>query len=196
MKRLALAAFLLAAPLALLHAQENPEGAAHAEEAGDPWIAWKWANFIILGAGLGYLIAKHMPVFFQSRTESIQKGIAEAQQMKREAEKRAAEMDLRVSALGAEVEKFQKHAAAEMEQEGARIREETSQQIAKLQRQAEQEIESAGKNARRELKKYAGELALNLAEQRIRAKLDATAENGLVEGFIDDLKRQQPGSRN
>ena len=119
--------------------------------------------------------------------------------MKRDAEKRAADMDARMNALGAEIDKFRAQSRAEMEQEGERIRLETARQIEKLQQQAEQEIESAGKNARRDLKNYAAELAVNLAEQRIKNRLDSATEIGLVEGFVDDLKRQdlqQQGSQN
>ena len=190
MKRLLLAAFLFTAGASFLLAQESGKS----EESGDKWLPWKTANFVILAVGLGYLMGKSLPPFFKSRTSDIQKGISEAQKMKQEAEKRAADMDARMSALGAEIEQFRKQAATEMEAEGGRIREDTSKQIAKLQQQAEQEIESAGKNARRELKTYAAELAMQLAEQRIKTRLDAPTENGLVEGFIQDLQRQ--GSKN
>ena len=195
MKRLFLCMALLITCGAIAIAQENPGKAA----AGDPMLPWKVANVVLLVVGLGYLISKTLPAYFRSRTESIQKGISEAQQVKRDAEKRAAEMDARMNALGAEIERFRVEAHAEMEQEGARIREETGKQIEKLQKQAEYEIESAGKVARRELKQYAAKLALDLAEQRIRTRLDAATENGLVDGFIQDLGRPdlgQQGSRN
>jgi F-type H+-transporting ATPase subunit b len=198
MKRLALAGFLLIASAAWAPAQENRE-AQRSQEAGETGAVWRWANFVILAAGLGYLASKHLPGFFRSRTESIQKGIAEAQQLKRDSESRARQIDARMSALGAEIEQFRTQAHAEMEQEGERIRQETAREIEKLQRQAEQEIESAGKAARKELTLYAAELALNLAEQRIKSRLDAPTEAGLVDGFLDDLKRQrmpQAGSRN
>ncbi len=190
MKRLVLAAFLLCASGACVYAQESVPGAAKTEESkpeesGDKWIVWKGANFAILAAGgLGHSISKNLPPFFRSRTVSIQKGISEAQLTKREAEKRVAEMEGRLNRLGAEIERFRTEAHAEMEQESARIREETGKQIEKLQQQAEQEIEAAGKTARRELKTYAAELALQLAEQRIRARLDTATETALVEGFI------------
>jgi F0F1-type ATP synthase membrane subunit b/b' len=59
-----------------------------------------------------------------------------------------------------------------------------------LQQQAQQEIETAGKLARRELKGFAAKLALDLAEQRIRTRLDANAESGLVDDFVKDLGSQ------
>jgi F-type H+-transporting ATPase subunit b len=139
-------------------------------------------------------MSKNLPTFFNTRTASIQKGIAEAQQVKRDAEQRAAATDARVSALGADIEKFRTEASVEMHREGERIQQETERQIAKLKEQAAQEIESAGKTARRELKTYAAQLALELAEQRIRGRLDATTEAALIDRFVGDLKRQ--GSRN
>src|SRR5437899_2689173 len=92
-------------------------GAQEATEKKEPGIAWKWANFVILAAGLGYLASKSLPAFFRTRTETIQKGISEAQQMKRDAEQRAGEMDRRMSALGVEIERFRSEAHAGMQQE-------------------------------------------------------------------------------
>jgi F0F1-type ATP synthase membrane subunit b/b' len=63
-----------------------------------------------------------------------------------------------------------------------------------MQRQAEQEIESAGTLASRELSAYAAKLSLDLAEQRIRTRLDASTEAGLVDDFTKDLQKQ--GSKN
>jgi F-type H+-transporting ATPase subunit b len=188
MRRAALVILLLIGCVAWSAAQET------GQEKKEPDIAWKWANFAILAVVVGYLISKNLPPFFRSRTETIQKGISEAQQMKRDAEKRAAEMDARMSALGAEIETFRAQAHREMDQEGERIRQETARQIERLQQQAGLEIESAGKTARRELKTYAAKLALDLAEQRVRARLDSSAETALVDGFVQDL--QQQGSQN
>jgi len=205
MKRLVLAAMLWIGAFGVcVYAQENGApraGEAKQEEAGDTWIVWKWANFAILAAGLGYLISKNLPPFFRSRTSSIQKGISESQEIKREAEKRLVEMESRLSKLGGEIERFRTEARSEMEQESGRIRQETEKQIEKLRKQAEQEVGLAGKLARRELKAYAGELALQLAEQRIKVSLDPATGAGLVDGFIHDLKSQnrlagQEGSQN
>jgi F0F1-type ATP synthase membrane subunit b/b' len=80
---------------------------------------------------------------------------------------------------------------AEMDREGARIREEAATHIRKLNDQAQTEIESAGKAARRELRAYAADLAVDLAGQRIRGRLDAGAEAGLVDRFVGDLQRQE-----
>jgi F0F1-type ATP synthase membrane subunit b/b' len=181
MRRLLSLSILLLSGAAWLSAQE---GGAMPE----PAAGWKWANFVLLVAGLGYLIAKTLPPLFKSRTE--QKGIAEARAIKRDADKRAAEVTARTATLGADIERFRVEAKAEMQQEGERIRQETAAQIARLEHQAQQEIEMSGKIARRELKSFAAKLSLDLAEQRIRERLDAKTEQGLVDAFIQDLERE------
>jgi len=186
----ALLALMLLFGAASVHAQEKAEEPLTKDEM----IVWKWANFVILAVGAGYLLGKHLPGYFKSRNADIQKDITEAQQTRQAAEKRAAEMDARLRSLGADIEKFRVQSKIEMEQEAARIRQETARQIEKFQRQAEQEIESAGSLASRELREYAAKLALDLAEQRIRTRLDAPTEAGLVDDFTKDLQKQ--GSKN
>jgi len=183
MRRISSITILLVAGAAWLGAQESggpPE----------PGIGWKWANFLLLVAGLGYLVAKMLPPLFKSRTEEIQKGIAEARAIKLDADRRAAEVDARTAALGADIERFRIEAKAEMQQEGERIRRETAAQIARLENQAQQEIEISGKIARRELKSYAAKLSLDLAEQRVRERLNPKTEQELVDAFIQDLERE------
>jgi F0F1-type ATP synthase membrane subunit b/b' len=170
------------------------ESTEHSESSEDKLAVWKWANFVILVAGLGYLVAKSVPAMFKSRGEEILKGIQEAQKVKQDAEKRAAEMEARLAKLGADIEAFRIHAKADMEKEGQRILDETAAHAKKLEAQAAAEIESAGKAARASLKRYAADLALDLAAQRIQSRLDANAEDGLVDNFLSDLKHQ--GSKN
>ena len=43
---------------------------------------------------------------------------------------------------------------------------------------------------RDELRKYTAQLALDLAEQRLRSRLTADTQDGLVDGFLQDLRYQ------
>jgi F-type H+-transporting ATPase subunit b len=131
---------------------------------------------------------------FRTRTAEIQKGIAEAQQVKRDAEKRSADMDARLSRLGADMDAFRAQAKADMQREGDRIRRETAAQIEKIQQQGALEIEIAGKTARRELREYAADLALDLAGQRISARMGPAAEAAVFADFVKDLEGR--GSNN
>jgi F-type H+-transporting ATPase subunit b len=187
--KLSLVVFLVLVSAAFVGAQDQEK--ASAVEKSEPGLAWKWANFAILAVGLGYLVNKHLPPFFRSRTAEIQQGITEAQQIKRDAEARAAQVDARMQKLGEEIEQFRTQSREEMRQEGERIQQETAKQLGHLEHLAQQEIEAVSKAARRELKSYAAQLALDLAEQRVRARLNAGAETALVDAFIQDLQRQE-----
>lgn len=189
MRKLLLA---LALTVGAMYAQESEK--KEAAETKDELLVWKWANFAIIVVGGGYFLSKHLPAYFGARTSDIQKDINEAQAQKAAAEKRSAEMDARLASLAAEIEKFRAEAKAEMAVEAGRIRQETAQLIEKIQKQAEQQIESAGSLASRELTAYAAKLSLDLAEQRIRTRLDAGTEAALVEDFTRDLQKQ--GSNN
>ena len=195
MKRfLAIALFAFATTMIGQEPAESAESSEHATETAEPNIIWKWINFAILAGGLGYLMAKTLPQIFANRTSEIQKSITEAQQVKHDAEARAAQMDARLKALGADIEAFRTQAARDMQQEGERIRQETAAQIKKVEQHSALEIETAGKAATRALRQYSAELSLKLAEECVRARLDATSEAALVDSFVKQLSSQ--GSKN
>ena len=65
---------------------QEPAGATqaqHGAETGDPWIWWKWLNFLMLVGGLGYMAAKFAPPMFQARSQEIQQALAEAAKIKK-----------------------------------------------------------------------------------------------------------------
>jgi F-type H+-transporting ATPase subunit b len=168
----------------------------HEPETGDPWLGWKWANFAILVVALGYLIRKHAPAYFAQRSTEIRQGIAEATQTKQDAEARAAAIDRRLASLESEIAKLRSEAHEEISAEGGRISRETMHRLQRIQAQGEQEITVMSRGASDELRKYAAQLALDLAQQRIRSRMTKDAEDGLVDAFLEDLRRQSPDARN
>jgi F0F1-type ATP synthase membrane subunit b/b' len=50
-----------------------------------------------------------------------------------------------------------------------------------------QEVELMTRAAKSELRKYAAELSIGLAEQRIRARMNPATQEKLVSGFLQDL---------
>jgi F-type H+-transporting ATPase subunit b len=170
---------------------------AQEAEPSDPWLGWKWANFAILAAGLGYLIRKHAPAYFEQRTKEIQQGILEATKAKQDAEARAAAMDGRLAGLESEIASLRTTARAEMAAEGERIGRETEHRLRRIQAQSAEEIALMSRAATAELRKYSAQLALDLAQQRIRSRMTKEVEDGLVDRFLQDLRYQvTPGARN
>ena len=156
-------------------------------------LGWKWANFALLAIGLGYLLAKNLPPFFRSRTAEIQSGMQEAARMKADAEARLAEIEKKLAGLGADIENLRSQLKADMSAEGERIRQETARLVKRIQDQAEQDIAFLTKAGRQELKGYAASLALDLAEQRLRSRMNPETQHHLVDSFVRDL--QNPGNR-
>ncbi len=174
------------------HAAANGEHAQKAEHEAAPepdLTMWKWVNFGILMAGLGYLFVKQGVPFFQERAAGILKDIADARQTKAEADARAAAIEARIANLSKEIAQIQADASAEMQNEAKRIEAETAQALAKVQSSAEQEIASASKQARAELSAHAAALAVELAAGRIRSSLSPAQSSGLVSAFIQDLEK-------
>jgi len=170
------------------HAPEGAKGAAHQEESGEKdMTGWKWANFAILAAALGFLLVKNAGPYFATRSIEIRSGIEEAQKLRADAETRAAAMEKRLANLGVEVEAMRRSAKEEAEQEGARIRQETERELAKIQGQADHEISSALKTAQSELKSYSAQLAVDLARQKVRQRMTAADQDSLVQNFVADL---------
>jgi len=149
---------------------------------------WKWANFLVLAAGLGYLVGKNAGPFFDGRSAQIRKEMVEAGAARRDAEARSAEVDRRLANLETEIATLRAEAQKEAEAEAQRLAQQTAGEIAKIQAHAEQEIVSAGKAARMELKRYSAGLAIGLAEQKIRARMTPGAEDDLVQSFVKNLK--------
>jgi F-type H+-transporting ATPase subunit b len=174
------------------HGSEHTKAAAqHGEQASMPnEIWWKWANFGILAAGLGFLISKHAGPFFRARTEEIQKGISEAAAVRSEAEARAAAIEKQIANLSTEVEAIRQRSREEIAREGERVSAETAQQIAKIQRQAEADIAAAAKNASQELKAYSAELAINMAAQQIQRGMTPENQDHLTDVFLNDIRRK------
>ena len=149
---------------------------------------WKWANFVVLAGGLGYLIGKNAGPFFAGRSQQIRKDMQEAQEARRQSEARAAEVDRRLASLESEIAALRADSQKEAQAEGERLSRHTAAETGKIQSHAEQEIASAGKAARMELKRYTAHLAVALAEQRLEARMTPETQDRLMRGFVRDLE--------
>ncbi len=167
---------------------------AQAETSGEHGAAnlgfFKWINFAILAGIIGYFAYKKGGAFFAGRTAMIRRDLEESARMKQDAEAQYAEIERRLAALATEVEALRAQARAESAAESDRVRDETGRHLAKLRAQAEQDIAAAGNAARQQLRAYAAELAVGLAEQKIRNRLTPEADAALISAAAADLDRR------
>ena len=162
-------------------------GAASQSGEGDSYLGWKWANFAVLAVGLGYLIGKHVPPLFRKQSGEIQGALADAAKMKREAAVYAAGIEARLSSLENEIRQLREIAHSDMTVESDRVRRETEHHLQRIREQSVQEVALMTRAAKDELRKYSAELAIGLAGQRIRARLNPETQESLVNGFLSDL---------
>ena len=169
--------------LAAEHGEGGEEEATHVD-------LWKTVNFAILAAGLGWATKKYGGPYFRGRTKKIQQDIVEARKLKQEAEARAAEMERRMANIEAEIEELRESAKGEIAAEEQRLKAATEQSVARMKASAEREIASAAKQARKDLKVFAGELALELARQKLRDRMTSEVSARLIDSLVDDLPRR------
>ena len=170
-------------------AGEHKTAEQTAEEENEHYIGWKWLNFGILVLVLGYLISKSAPAFFRSRSETIQRDLEEAGRLRQEAEARAARIEVRMASLDREIQHVRQEAQSEMSKERERLVKDAEQQMARMRAHAEQDIEALSNHATQQLKAQAAELAVQLAEQRIRSKMTNQRGSELVNRFTSQLER-------
>jgi F-type H+-transporting ATPase subunit b len=191
MKRLALGVLVLglgcAAPLAF--AQEPEAGQKEAKTEGEEGglTGWKWANFALLAGAIGYMAVKQGGPFFTARSRHIRKDMMEASDVRKEAEERAAAVDHKLANLAADIAALKSESEQERQAETEQLRMHRETERGKIQAHAQREIESAGKAARLELKRYAAFLAVELAQQKIQARMTGEVQNRLVAGFASEI---------
>jgi F-type H+-transporting ATPase subunit b len=169
------------------------EKANRSEGESDKLLLWKVANFVLLAGALGYVIYKKGGPFFAARTETVRRDLESAARANREAQERYAAVERRLANLGVEIEKLKTQARAESGAEAERMRAESERAFGKIRVQLDQDIASAAKAARQELRVYAAELAVGLAERRIRERLTPDSESALLGAMLKDLDRCSGG---
>ncbi len=144
------------------------------------------------------MIGKAAPAFFAERSRSIGQAMFEAATAVRDAQILATEIEARFAALEHDIAELRRNAKAGMSAESERISRQTEQHLQKIQTQSAQEIALIVRATRDELRKYSAQVALDLAEQRLRSRMTQDAQDGLVDGFLQDLRYQvtQNSARN
>ena len=161
------------------------EGAEHAA----PWwkdYIWKIINFLLLVVILFKFAKKPMQNFFQKRTELIEKTLNEAKEAKAISLKALQEVETRLKAKDAEIEAILAASKKSGEQERASIIAESDRLKAKILAQAKTNIEYELKHAKEAIKAEAVELAMELAEKKLKEKMTKEEQEKL---FDDSLMK-------
>jgi F-type H+-transporting ATPase subunit b len=138
-------------------------------------------NFAVVFGVLFWAAKKYLPGAFRNRTASIQKAMEEARRASEDANRRLAEIELRLSKLGDEIKSLTATADREIAEEEGRVRAAAEEEAQRIVEAAGQEIDAAAKAARRDLTSYAADLAVSLAKRQIH--VDQSTDEALVRQF-------------
>jgi F-type H+-transporting ATPase subunit b len=183
---LAFALFNLAIASFVFASGGGGEGAEHAA----PWwkdYIWKIINFLLLFILLFKFAKKPMQNFFQKRTELIEKTLNEAKEAKAASLKALQEVETRLKAKDTEIEAILAASRKSGEQERDSIIVESDRLKAKIMEQAKTNIEYELKQAKEAIKAEAVELAMELAEKKLKEKLTKEEQEKLLEDSLTKI---------
>lgn len=163
------------------------QAAEGAQEWGWIQTLGRWFNLIFLFGLIYYFVRKPLSEFFSERRRKLRQELEAAARAHDQAEAKLQEIQKRLEGLDQELEQIRNSARQEAESERERILNDARAEADKLIASAQNEIESVTRAARQDLRKYAAQLAVQLAEQKIRAQMDEQAEQTVRERFFVKL---------
>lgn len=165
----------------LLVFQSSSAFASGGEQGGSimDWV-WRILNFAILVFVLVKFLNKPLRSYLQQRKELIEKSIKEAQEAKALALKALAEVEERLKVKDKEIEEIISSARVSGEREKERLIEEGEKLKVKILEQAKTNIDFELKMAKEAIKAEAVETAMQLAEEKIKAKMTKEDQERLL----------------
>ncbi|MEW6163200.1 MAG: F0F1 ATP synthase subunit B [Nitrospirota bacterium] len=145
---------------------------------------WKIINFGILVFILYKFGKKPLQSFLRQRTELIDKTLKEAKEAKAAAEKALREVEEKLKTKDAEIEKILSASRQMGETEHESLIEEGNKLREKILEQAKVNIDYELKHAREAIKAEAVEIALELAEKKLKERLKKEEQDKLLEESI------------
>lgn len=163
----------------------TPAHAQNAQEYSemDKVTPLKWANSLIFLIGLGYLIYRYGPAFFNARSADIQKAIEEATGLKLQGEFRRSEADRKMATLPAEIAKIQRQHDEALAREYDRIQQDTKAEAQRIHSVVTSEIAALRKEEARRIRQRTAASAVALAERRLEDRAASDRSNDLDDFF-------------
>lgn len=144
-------------------------------------------NFLILFAGLYFLLWKPILKMLDQRKERIQQGLEDAERAREERERAQSEFDKRLEEAAQEREKIIARAKEEAQEERKAIVAEAEQEAERVLIGAREEAQSEGERILEELRGQIAVLAIAAANRLIGEALDEERQRRLVDEFFSGI---------
>jgi F-type H+-transporting ATPase subunit b len=148
----------------------------------------KIANFAILAGVLVYYLRTPVSTYLASRGTAIRSDLVAASELRATATAQLAEIDRKLQSLPAELAALKTQGAQDVAAEQARIARAAAAERERLIQQTRREIDMRLQVARRELTQHAAQLAVQVAEERIKRTITPDDQLRLVERYTAQLK--------
>ena len=145
---------------------------------------------VLLGAIL-IVLFKIVPKMFRSRSEKLQQELVGARTATEEANRRLAEVEVRLQRLDSEIDAIRQQVEREAAHDEERIHAAMESERERIVASAEQEIAAAQAAAQRDLKKFAADLAIDHAMRKMQLSTDT--DRALVREFGKNLNSGSKG---
>lgn len=149
--------------------------------------AWKFINLAIFVALMLYFVKKPLTEAFRAKRDAIRADLIKAEEEKKAALSRFTTAEAKLASLDNERQLILNKAKAEADAEAKRIADAAAFEVSKLQDQTSGEITRLTQLANLELKRFSAEESIRLAEEKLRSKIDATADSNLVKSGIQAI---------
>ena len=164
--------------------------AAEGEHEGILPIVARLFNFAVLVGVLVYFLRTPIREYLQARSTQIREALVTAAEMRRTATAKLEEIQRQLASLPAELDALKKRGAEDIAAEETRIAETAKAERARLLEQTRREIDMRLRIARRELTEHAAELAVQVAEERIRRNITQDDQVRLLDRYTAQLAKE------
>ncbi len=144
-------------------------------------------NFGILAGVLVFFTRKPFRDFFKSRTVDIQKSIEESKRAREQAIRALNELEQKIKETEAEAQKLVSEATARAEKDKQALIDEGKKVVADIQAQVKESVEVETQKAKTVLAVEAALLSIDLAEGRIKEKINSQDHERIVKEYISKV---------
>jgi F-type H+-transporting ATPase subunit b len=187
-------------PAVMKAQQSSPPAHGSAQVSGDdktaegehseglvPLVA-KLLNFVVLVGVLTYFLKSPIAGYLASRDQEIRGDLVAAAEMRREATAQLAEIARKLHSLPGELEALKTRGAEDVRAEQARISQAVAVERERLLEHTRREIEMRLRVARRELVEYAAQLAVTVAEERVKRAITPEDHLRLMDRYTTQME--------
>ena len=179
---LTVAVFLIVPSQVLAAAEGEHEGIL-------PTVA-RLFNFAILIGVLVYFLRSPIAEYLRTRSAQIREALVTAAEVRKTATAQLDEVKRQLASLPAELEMLRKRGAEDTAAEQARVAAAATAERTRLLEQTRREIDMRLRVARRELTEHAAQLAVQVAEERIRRTITADDHVRLLDRYATQLGKE------